>query len=141
MTRVSVPRACAVCGTVFIPHPRRQEARYCSRSCIWQSTKGAEFNAKVARETAEKRGSAMRGRGEGRSYRKLNGRHEHRVVAEQKIGRRLKRGEVVHHIDGNHLNNHPDNLEVMSQREHMRLHEMGVPGLPPHRFRGGDLGV
>lgn len=37
---------------------------------------------------------------------------EHRVMMEQKLGRPLQRGEVVHHIDGNRANNHPDNLEV-----------------------------
>jgi HNH endonuclease len=37
---------------------------------------------------------------------------EHRVVMEQKLGRLLQRGEVVHHLDGNRANNHPDNLEV-----------------------------
>lgn len=37
---------------------------------------------------------------------------EHRVVMEQKLGRLLRRGEVVHHLDGNRANNHPDNLEV-----------------------------
>lgn len=65
----------------------------------------------------------QRGRGEGKAYRKLNGRHEHRVVAEQKIGRALLPGEVVHHIDGDHLNNHPDNLEIIaSQAAHAALH-------------------
>jgi hypothetical protein len=29
---------------------------------------------------------------------------------------------VVHHIDGNGHNNNPDNLQVMTQSEHMRLH-------------------
>lgn len=47
--------------------------------------------------------------------------YEHRVVAEQKIGRPLASNEVVHHIDGNRLNNHPDNLQVMTQSEHTRL--------------------
>lgn len=56
------------------------------------------------------------------SYRKLFGRHEHRVVAEQKIGRPLGRGEVVHHIDGDKHNNHPDNLLVISQADHLRVH-------------------
>ena len=37
---------------------------------------------------------------------------EHRIVMAQKLGRPLQRGEVVHHIDGNRANNHPDNLEV-----------------------------
>lgn len=50
------------------------------------------------------------------------GKHLHRVVAEQKIGRELKKGEIVHHIDGNSLNNHPENLEIMSQSKHIKLH-------------------
>lgn len=39
---------------------------------------------------------------------------EHRLVMEEKIGRRLQPGEVVHHIDGVRSNNHPDNLELFS---------------------------
>ena len=50
------------------------------------------------------------------------GRGLHRVVAEQKIGRRLRGDEVVHHLDGNPLNNEPGNLEVMTHSEHCRLH-------------------
>ena len=46
----------------------------------------------------------------------------HRVVAEEKIGRKLEKGEIVHHIDGDKWNNHPDNLEVMTQSEHARIH-------------------
>lgn len=38
--------------------------------------------------------------------------YEHRLVAEQKFGRRLKPGELVHHIDGNKQNNNPENLEI-----------------------------
>ena len=38
--------------------------------------------------------------------------YEHRLVAEQKLGRFLLPSEVVDHIDGLHLHNHPDNLRV-----------------------------
>jgi hypothetical protein len=37
---------------------------------------------------------------------------EHRYVASQTIGRPIKEDEVVHHRDGNKLNNDPLNLEV-----------------------------
>lgn len=47
---------------------------------------------------------------------------EHRVVMEVKLGRKLTRKEVVHHKDGDGLNNNPLNLEVMSQSEHRREH-------------------
>lgn len=56
------------------------------------------------------------------TYRKLHGKHIHRVIAEQMIGRPLAKGEIVHHIDGNKHNNDPSNLQVMTQSEHMKLH-------------------
>jgi len=55
-----------------------------------------------------------------------NGTHAgkcvHTVIAEWKIGRPLKEKEVVHHIDGNKLNNNPENLTVMLNADHNRLH-------------------
>lgn len=52
---------------------------------------------------------------------------EHRYVAEQKLGRHLKRGEVVHHIDRDRKNNDPDNLIVFHTKEdHNRFHNGGT---------------
>lgn len=50
------------------------------------------------------------------------GRPLHDVIAEIKIGRKLEKGEHVHHIDGNKQNNEPENLQVLTASEHMRLH-------------------
>lgn len=47
--------------------------------------------------------------------------YEHRLVAEQKIGRRLLPGEQVHHIDGDKQNNSPDNLEVAESCAHHQV--------------------
>ena len=58
------------------------------------------------------------------TYRKYFGKHEHRVVAEKKIGRPIRPGEHVHHIDGDKHNNHSDNLIVLSASDHLRLHAM-----------------
>jgi hypothetical protein len=46
---------------------------------------------------------------------------EHRLVMERLIGRYLRRTEVVHHIDGNPLNNAPNNLELFeSNASHLK---------------------
>ena len=62
------------------------------------------------------------GRLQRQTYPKYLGLHTHRFVAQKILGRKLKRGEIVHHKDGNKHNNSPRNLVVMTQSEHMRMH-------------------
>lgn len=50
---------------------------------------------------------------------------EHRYIMTKKIGRPLKKYEVVHHIDGNKENNDPNNLQLMSMGGRGKFH--GVP--------------
>jgi len=93
---------CPICGG-----PRK---RADTKTCGWEC--GRIFHANL-----------LRGRGEGKTYTKRDGRHEHIVIAERKLGRALRAGEIVHHRDHNLKNNDPDNLEVLaSQAEHVRLH-------------------
>ena len=47
----------------------------------------------------------------------------HVLVCEKLMVRRLMRNEVVHHIDGNTLNNSINNLHVMSISDHMKSHK------------------
>ncbi len=47
----------------------------------------------------------------------------HRVVVENSIGRLLLPKEVIHHKDGNKKNNVIDNLEVMFNSNHVRMHK------------------
>jgi hypothetical protein len=49
----------------------------------------------------------------------------HRRIMSEKLGRPIEKGEVVHHIDGNRLNNDPDNLELLSKGMHTRRHHAG----------------
>lgn len=63
------------------------------------------------------------GRFDGSRGRKDGYRAEHHLVAEDMMGRPLKDGEVVHHLDGNKLNNTPDNLIVCeNQSIHRKIH-------------------
>lgn len=49
---------------------------------------------------------------------------EHTLVMEEHIGRKLVKGEVVHHIDGDGLNNSIDNLVLMTKKQHDTFHRL-----------------
>ena len=47
--------------------------------------------------------------------------YEHRLVAEQILGRRLKPGEISHHKNGFKADNRPENIEVVESQHHHRV--------------------
>jgi hypothetical protein len=86
-------------------------------------------SAPINDKSTYKRGHNRRGKGRGwigSGYRfiSVNGRAiaEHRHVVQMREGRGLARHEVVHHVDGDPLNNDPANLVVLTRSEHNRLH-------------------
>jgi len=132
MEKVQV--TCDLCGQKF-PKNRAavNEHSFCCREHFyrWNAGRMADYNRtdnpmnKPGGVLASRihQGEKLRGGGDGKTYRKMLGRHEHRRIAEEKLGRPLRKGEVVHHIDGNKQNNAPENIEVLpSQAEHARLH-------------------
>lgn len=55
----------------------------------------------------------------------------HRWIIEQELGRKLGRREIVHHKNGNKLDNRRENLELMSLSDHMSYHaKRRLGGLP-----------
>ena len=51
----------------------------------------------------------------------------HRWIMEQRLGRKLRQGEHVHHRNGDPLDNRIENLEVLDAATHMRLHKQVYP--------------
>lgn len=49
---------------------------------------------------------------------------QHRKIAVEKIGRLLRTDEDVHHKDRNKKNNDPDNLKVLTKKEHQAEHAL-----------------
>ena len=45
-----------------------------------------------------------------------------RVIMERVLGRRLGKNEVAHHLNGNPCDNRPENLAVLTYREHGKVH-------------------
>ena len=48
---------------------------------------------------------------------------EHRLIVEKFLGRKLRRDEVIHHINGDKADNRIENLQIMDQSEHLKLHQ------------------
>lgn len=48
---------------------------------------------------------------------------EHILIAEKVLGRYLKDGEVVHHLDGNRTNNANNNLVITDYKTHQLYHK------------------
>lgn len=115
---------CEACGKPFRVYPsqiKRGEGRFCSRACS-NPSRGSP---------GERNGNWKGGRyrlGSGYIGINVGGgqyRLEHALVMEKHLGRMLRRGENVHHINGCRDDNRLENLELLSVADHARRHRPG----------------
>jgi len=131
---------CDVCNKVFeITNSRATEAlkrkmqKLCGRECYlaWCRVNGHKNVTEWAKKNIHPRltkGSGLTTDGYVWIYAKNPAHHNnqmkiHIYLMETKIGRKIKRGEVVHHIDGNKLNNCLENLQLLTISEHNKIHK------------------
>lgn len=103
-------RKCLNCDKEF----ESTRAKFCSKSCaaIHRTNSAQGKEAGYWFENGYK--VIYQGNGEGRK--------EHLLVMENHIGRKIKKGEVVHHKNEDRLDNRIENLELMSWAEHSKYH-------------------
>ncbi len=101
--------------------PASHPIHFCSRSCRTRWLQ-ARWNRNPSGRRVEANGYvSVRIGGPGGKW-----VAEHCLVAEQKLGRKIKSNEVVHHKDGNRQNNNPENLLVEDRGDHRLTHVAAI---------------
>lgn len=120
----SLRRICEQCGEEYAP--TRHNQKFCSTGCVGDSNRKF-LDIPDCIEGADRK--LDKNLGYVRVYCPMHREantwgyvYEHRLVAEQMIGRDLVPGEIVHHKNRKRWDNRPENLEVLTKEEHGLLH-------------------
>lgn len=109
------PKSCPACHCQF--RPRKSVQRFCSMPCA------LTMRTPPKRKLIGKWGLSVRGyvvRKEWRGDKRI-AVLQHRMVAEETLGRKLSPDEDVHHINGIKTDNRPENLMVLKHGQHTTI--------------------
>lgn len=136
---------CKVCKKIFTRYPS-QKGNFCSKKCYWIDKKGKPQEhlrlLSIGRKPWNKGGEWKGIQGKNhwnwkggywindagykiiQNEKETKGKkeREHRKIMEEFLGRKLKRKEHIHHINGNKLDNRIKNLMILNPSEHQLLH-------------------
>src|SRR3990167_7849080 len=108
-------KQCLVCKTFLLPYcGGHVNKRFCSQRCHGVYATG-KHNPNFKSGKWISKGYVLISR-KGKQVR------EHRLIVEKILGRKLRRSEHIHHINGNKSDNRLANLRIMSESEHHKHH-------------------
>jgi hypothetical protein len=110
---------CKYCGgEIRMSQKRKSATKYCSQKCYFQDKK----KSFIVKKGYKKILIPSHPRADGKGY-----VFEHIIILEHKLGRPLKNKEVTHHIDGDKLNNSPENLTVFKNNSlHLKIAHQSI---------------
>lgn len=133
--RTNQDAVCLNCGNEFKRWNGRPNSKFCCRRCsiLYRYKQDKDLGKKLTEKAHQsiksgvespnwKGGKHLRRGYVIQTYAPNKRKEEHILIAEKMMGRKLRKNEVVHHINGITSDNRNINLLVMTRGQHTSLH-------------------